>query len=77
MATIVAPVLTHPYRCHGRIGNLQGLERDAKALTEALRRAYGDGADCDARADDPDPDTRAVYEEVRAALLALSLGTAG
>ncbi len=55
----------------------QGLERDAKALTEALHRAYGDGADCDARADDPDLDTRAVYEEVRAALLALSLGTAG
>ena len=72
-------VVRELYRCYGAAGDLRGLEREARSLTRALRKGYGDEdegspypqpGESDPTA--PDPKTHRVYEEVRQALLGAS-----
>ncbi len=65
------PVLRELYRCYGRVGDLQGLEREARVFAGVLRRGYGDEQDPEAprKLDQPQDETTRVYTEVRRALL--------
>jgi len=63
------------FRCYGQLGDLASLIREERRLCQALRQAYADPDDPDDDPNDyqPEPETVALFQEIRFALEAKSL----
>jgi hypothetical protein len=67
------------YRCYEELGDLAGLVREDRHLRQALRetRRDPDDPEDDPRQDEPEPETVALFEAVRAELEARASDGAG
>ena len=75
---ILEDVVRELYRCYGELGDLASLVREDRHLRQALRTALVDPGDPedDPEQYDPEPETVALFREVRAELEARAAATA-
>jgi DNA-binding SARP family transcriptional activator len=77
---ILEDIVRELYRCYRELGDLASLVREDRHLRQALRTAFADPGDPEGEDDpgqyDPEPETVALFREVRADLEARAAATA-